>query len=461
MDVRGLHCYQAEGLIVHNCHLDLYLADGKTAWSIGVKRLSALLKTSGGGSLTKDSKDEALAILRREMHRRGWLAQSTTHSLPQARAEWFATADGPRGYGGGPIRQVVSDIEVWIDSDGQHASWLDWRLNPHAPAYVFKIMTKGPARSKNILSLGFKKPQTPELADRLHLAMVHDAGSFLTRIGADGHITQKIDGAACHFEVGPHGLRAWSPRVSVRSGQRIEYTAKLGRLSAVELHATPPVRGMAELVFVKPGGWARGAYRALGCLGIANRLGLGAETVVNETAGLLNANALPPSGYEPRLYIYRIDSVGRRKSVLHESLEVNRERCRMLAERDHRLCLPTEVTYRGLRRFLRGDVEGVVGCPRGSNLLAGFKLKLRPDTQDGVVEAITFRSGERGGIAGWVVYRDDKTGRVYNTASGMTHALKMDMMAHPRRYIGRTMVLAGFSGHVARASVFKGFHQDK
>jgi hypothetical protein len=103
-------------------------------------------------------------------------------------------------------------------------------------------------------------------------------------------------------------------------------------------------------------------------------------------------------------------------------------------------------------------VEGVVGCPRGGNLVTdGLKLKLRPEMQDGVIEAITFRPGPRGGIAGEVVYRDDKTGRVYNTASGMTHELKTDMMRRPGRYIGRTMVLAGFSGHAARASVFRGF----
>jgi len=437
-------------------HLDLYLDDGHLAHNIGVKRLPAPLKTNRLGKLTAAAKQQAIRVLGRELENRAWLAQSTTHTPAQARAEW-GPGKGPQGYGAGPVRELISDLEVEVVSDGQKASWTDWEAFPDSAAYVFKIMREGPTRSKNILALGTKRSKVPRFEERLHLKFDKTEDEFLRRLGPGALLTEKEDGAACHILIDHNGLRAWSPRTSVETGRRIEYTSKLGSLA----DTTSPVatRAMGELLFRRPGTWATLLFKAIGA---PQQLLKGAGKIAsfNEIGSLLNANRLPPRGWKPEIVIYRVDHI-RRQKVLAEPYDEHMERCKALAKLHPRLRAPTIISAEDLPDLFRSGSEGAVGVAAGASIVNGRKFKFREEMQDGIIRGISFRPGQNGGVEGVVYYEDDKTGQMYKTASGFNRQLKLDMAARPSTYIGRTMLLAGFTGHAARAAVFRGFHQDK
>jgi hypothetical protein len=345
-----------------------------------------------------------------------------------------------------------------VRSDGQKAEWVNPDLNPHKAVYTYKLMSRGPLRSKNILSVGFKKPEAPVFADRLHLKYVPDRQKFVERV-AGGQLTQKVDGSSVHFRIDSHGLRGWSPRIGVETGERIAYTPALGALAAIQ---TPePTQGMAELVFVRPGASRRPWYRALGCLELADRLGIGVETTFSETSGILNSHALPPPGLTPRLYVYRVDSQGR-TDFMAEPAEANRLRCLDIARLSPDIMVPRALKPSDLQD-LHG--EGAVGVPPGGNLSdSGLKWKIHGDEMDWLCTDIEFARGPNSGISGIARYTSLESGRRFKLGASAigTREIAEDRMARPRAYIGRVVKTQSLAGHEGRASkVLPGLHTDK
>ena len=425
-----------------NEHVEMYLYDPEGSGichNVGVVALPAgSLKTNNDGWFTQSSKELARSIFRNKAAGRDFIAISTDHQLDEAMSQWNDPQDGPEGYGAGPIREVIHVEDVEIVSNGSTVEFVSWWLNPNQPTYVHVVFPQTEAR-RPVGVIGFKVLDEPGFDDRLHLTYDHDDVDKLRRnVGPDGRASIKVDGAATHFRVDKNGARYFSPRHSKETGRRIEYSFKLGEMQDVK--SDVPIQGMGELVFVDTR--------------------TGKEIPAHEIGGVLNANQLPAEHLEPRLYIYRVDRVGRKSTLDEPYWETNRLRCEAVAAEHKQFTVPAEVPLDRIEDTR--DAEGVVAVPANTSIVdGGRKLKWRGDATDVVVTRVEFSPGSKGGIEGVVWYEDPATGREYKTASGFTREEKEAMMAQPEDYEGEVMMVSGFNnGHSQRAAKFEGWARE-
>lgn len=430
--------------IASNEHVEMYVYDpdgSGTCHNVGVVTVpEGTLKRNTNGWFTAATKEEARSIFRNKAAGRDFIAFSTDHRLDEAMCSWNTQEDGPSGYGAGPIREVIHVENVEIYSNGSTVEFTSWWLNPYQRVFLHVVFSSSSDRKGTVGVIGYKQLPEPQFEDRLHLTYDRDDVLKLQRnIGPDGRASIKIDGAATHFRIDKHGARYFSPRTSKQTGKRIEYSAKLGNLQDVA--SDEPIQGMGELVFVD--------------------LTTGEFLKAHEVGGVLNANRLPDDHLEPRLYVYRIDQVGRRRVIDEPYWEVNRLRCEAIAAEHPQLTVPDWVPLDRIEDTRHA--EGVVAVPANTSIVeGGRKLKWRGDATDVVVTRVEFEPGDNGGIAGVVWYEDPSTGREYKIASGFTREEKEAMMADPESYEGEVMMVSGFAnGHSQRAARFEGFHQDK
>jgi hypothetical protein len=431
-------------VVYHNAyqagpHTEAYVEDPETGIAHNVGVIRDLdpdhVKLNNDGWLTRDSKEYLKDVWRAKAHSRAWIAFSTDHRLHEARDQWNRPEDGPAPgeYGAGPLRQVIfeEDVEIYVENDTVH--WVSWQLNPRQQMYVHKVFSE-----TNVGVVGFKAQPEVQFEDRLHLTSDgQDQERFLRNVG-EGHASEKIDGASCHFVSDKHGTRFFSPRhYDKGAGPRIEYSFKLGSLQ--DITSEQPTKGMAEIVLVDTD--------------------TGRMLSSTEIGGELNAHRLPPPNIQPRLYVYRIDNVGRNNTLHEPAWPDNRARCVRFASKHSQLDVPQEVALDAISSTRSS--EGVVGVAPGKSLTEGRKLKWREDERDVIVTKVAFEPGPAGKVAGVVWYEDPATGRSYKTASGWTEAEKLEMMAQPEGYEGEVMKIKGFNGHGSRAAKFEGWHSDK
>lgn len=428
-------------------HIDTYLViDGK-AYSIGVKRLRPEhiqnIKKNGGGLLTEKSKQYIASIIRQEYANGAWLAQTTDHTPEEARTEWSNRAYNGV-YGAGEMRQVVLDSPVTVFKTGDSIEFRDWDLNPDTNAYVFNIMDEKPGvRSKRILKLGYKANGEPKLKDRLHLKPhigTHEFDRFKRLVGNDGIVTLKEDGASFYFEINKEGMRFWSPRKSKVTGHRINYDAKVGNL----IHHTSPVKvtGMGELNFID------------------KKTGIVLDSA--NTGGILNSHNPLPNNIEPRLTIYRIDSIGRQdvhdidysKNLSYIGSFVN-------SLKDEYIRQPQTVTWDNAQDIAHMN-EGLVGIAKGDSILEGRKFKPRHDLYDWTITSIDLQEGSKGRIAG-VVRFENESGKQFKIGAGSigSDEFVKTIMRNPNNFIGRVAKVSSYKGHEGRAPKFVEWHEAK
>lgn len=441
----GRRRFRAKFIVVyHNAdragpHTEGYVEDPETgvAHNVGVIKDfdNSEVTFNNEGWVTQDSKEYLKDVWRAKAHSRAWIPFSTDHLGSEARETWLVRADGPDMgvYGAGSTRQVLweEDVEVYVTDGTVH--WTSWELNPRQPLYVHKVFEE-----TNVGVIGFKQLPEPQFEDRLHLTTDgDDEAKFLRNVGADGHASEKIDGASTHFISDKNGTRFFSPRhYDKGAGPRIEYSAKLGGLQDVTSEET--TKGMAEIVFVD------------------SRTGRTLSAA--ETGGELNSHRLPSSHLIPKVSVYRVDQVGRNNTLHEPAWPDNRLRATRFASSHRDMSVPQEIALDSLDSTR--DAEGVVGVAEGQPLIDGRKLKWREDAEDVIVTEVTFKPGPTGKVAGVVKY-EDGNGRQYKTASGWTETEKQDMMAQPDEYNGRVMKISGFNGHSSRAARFESWHADK
>lgn len=432
-------------------HLESYIVIDGQAYNIGVKRLRpemiVPIKLNSDGRPTLKTQKYLIDLWRTEVESGGFLAQSTDHLPGEAREQWYNGAHSI-GYGAGELRHVLLDSKVDLFKTGTPGSYSlelrDWDLHPDRDMYVFKFRDNGSGsnRERNILSLGLKRARPPALKERLHLTP--DIGEesydkFKRMVGEDGTITIKEDGASFYFDINKKGANFWSPRISKKTGQRINYTGKLRDLRHIK--SKIPIRGMGELLFVDDR--------------------TGKVLPAHSIGGVLNANSPVPEHLSPKLVLYRLDKVGR-KSVVDLPYTENLDLLKSFIKdvNNKHVEPPTSVAWQSaLSEALAG--EGLVGIPKGAPISQGRKFKPRGETQDGIITSIQFHHGDKGGIAGVVHYIDEHTGRAYKTSSGFTAEQKLEMMKHPAKYVGKCMVLSHYQGHHGRAAKFEHWHSDK
>lgn len=432
-------------IVVHRAdkagdHVEMYIEDSNTGicHNVGVARLERAPKLNHKGWLTESSQEDAIQLLRNKGEGRDWIAFSTDHQPWEARASWNRHEDGPAGYGAGQLRQVIREEPIEFTSDGSTIEFQSWELNSWDRTYVHVVFPPDDKRSSPVGVIGFKHLPEPEFEDRLHLTFDGQDPARFRRNLPGGRCSIKKDGASTHFVSDKHGTRFFSPRKSVENGRRIEYSSKLGDLQDVK--SSEKIVGMGELTFVDTR--------------------TGHELGESEIGGVLNSDALPPDYLEPRVYVYRVDQVGRKNVISEPYWESNRPRCEAFSKKHPKLAVPREVQLDAIEST-KGE-EGVVGVAAGQPITEGRKLKWRADKRDVKVTRVEFEPGEKGGVAGVVWYQDPKVpGKEFKTASGFTQDEKLDMMRHPKKYEGRTMKISGYEGHGSRAAKFEGWHLDK
>lgn len=446
------HAHTKRVVVFHDAdkagpHIETYIEWKGQAYNTGVKRLNAErashIKYNNKGELTNDTKVYLLGLLREEYEGEGrgsFLGQSTDHKPSEARESW--TNRNPLyqgGYGSGKSRTVLADDTIQIWKLGNTIEGYDPLLSKHKDFYVHKIFDKG---RTPVLKVGLKERGDIQVEDRLHLKShvgKENYDRFKKQVG-DGIITLKEDGASFHFRVDRHGFRAYSPRISKETGQRISYTHKLGDIRHVK--HDHPIQGMGELLFIDTR---------------TNR-----ELKAHEVGGLLNQDNPIPQYYKPRLILYRIDRVDR-KGVIHESYIDNLRRIKTLTSMldDDRIEGPSVLDWETALKDSKHH-EGLVGVPADSPISDGHKFKPRSDSYDWEVTKVELEPGNKGGIAG-VVWFKNSGGKEYKIgASSMGNKTDaLDIMNNPKKYVGRVAKIECFQGHEGRAAKFIEWHMDK
>ena len=413
-------------------HIDVHFPTYGTSLGINLRRkINPDELKYVKGKLTQTSKDKLFDIVRQDIAKgSARMFHNWNHNLGEARMEWDL-GQGPLGYGQGPSRQIIHESEAEVLGQGSRSTELYIpTITAQNRLYAYRL-GQG---DKHTAIVGVKKSMPMgTFADRLHLKPV--SAEVMSDLAEPGSLTVKVDGASAYFDAGPQGTTLYSPRISKTTGQHIEYTGKLPvqHQTKVEDH----IQGMAEVLFKR-------GDRVLD---------------VGKTSAILNSHRLPPPGVTAEVMPYRIDSVN--------GLDVTQQHWA-----ENRALVDEFAKHRGwtapkpadIAAVKRGSEEGVVGVRTGMSLAAGgMKYKPRGDTRDWRLDAIDFKPGDKGGIAGVARFTSLESGRGFDMGPGQVggHKLVKSMMADPQTYIGRVYKVTGNRGHEGRAAKVVGEHLDK
>jgi hypothetical protein len=425
-------------------HIETYIEINGQAYNVGVKRLTGkqlnAITYNRKGEISQESRAALIKIVQEEYDGEGkgsFMGQSTDHKPSEARQSW--SNFDPRfqvGYGAGRSRTVLADDKVAIWKAGQTIEGRDALLNPHKDFYIHRPFD-------GVMKVGLKHVPPPKLHDRLHLKPYIGQESwtkFKDRVGPEGTVTIKEDGASFYWHASPHGFHAWSPRVSKTSGTQIDYTHKLGTIR--HLKTSQDLTGMGELL-------------------IKDKR-TGEVLKAHEIGGILNSHDPMPKWAQPKLVLYRIDKAGR-KNVTEEPYTENLDRIKAFVKEVGSPHITSPKSIR-IERALDAidDKEGLVGIPQGCPITQGAKFKPRGDEYDWTVEAVELGHGERGGAAGVVWFTNPSGERFKMGAASMgNRATTNDIMQSPEDYIGRVAKVACYQGHEGRAAQFVAWHDSK
>ena len=424
-------------------HIDIHL--GRVSMIRRVKpEIYSQLKFNNNGYLTQSSKKILVDFLKEEIDNGARIPQNLDHSLSNARASWTGGSREDTHYGAATTRQVV--LEETVDVYKAHANgpiefWSP-SLNPHRGMYVYKL-DKGDAKRAPILIWGNLKSNPPPMEDRLHLKLAHPEEADKVTLNADmSTTTAKLDGSSAYFITDKKGTRVYSPRFSVKTGERIEYTFKTNGMANIT--SDERIVGMGELLFKEKR---------------ANPLKKNNYLPQSQIGGILNSNSVLPKNVTPELHIYRIDKVGRKRTTDLDFWS-NRE----LQERTAKLSKHLKVVeLMSPEKVAKHGFEGYVAVPESKSVNEGYKVKFWQDPADWRIDRIGFYPGPKGGLAGVIYCTSLESGRTYKLGPGSVgdRTLTEHMMNNPSLYEGVVIKTLSKTGHDGRATTVVGLHQDK
>ena len=433
-------------------HIDVHIGRTSLIYRITGKPVEKKIRFNSTGVLTQESKDALLEHLRSEISNHSRVAQNLDHSLSNARCSWLVGDSGISGYGSGLTRQPIAifDSEFYHHKVRTSEHMYVPKLFGDNGTYLYKIYNG----ETPILIWGKLLPQTVSFQDRLHLKLIQekDLRKFVDKIDPSTN-TRKLDGASTYFHSNGEGFKFFSPRESVTTHQKIEYTFKIPELAEKE-HESHPV-GMGELLF-----WKRTLFGRLLPFNIKGPEGI-CWTYLSapEIGGILNSNEIRPRNIYPEVAIYRIDKwYG--KNVYGENFWSNRLKQLVLFFDLSGywsivpLCNP--VMNLRTKRY-----EGFVATSKDSSIIDGYKIKFWGDETDMLIESVNLSISAKNRIAGTVTCKfNDK---LYDFGPGQIgdNQLCIDIMKHKNRYIGRTAKVISRIGHIGRAAIIDTIHLDK
>lgn len=430
-------------------HIDVHIGRMSVIYKVKPE-LAEQLRFNREGYLTEDSKKLIVDHVKWEINNGSRVPQNLDHSITNARATWVGGDPEGKSYGDGVTRQVVSEstVDVIKAHKGGPIEVYAPLLNPHRGTYLYEIYP-GDGKSAPILIWGARTNQPPKLEDRLHLKMV--APEKINTIEADWTTaTAKYDGSSCYVVITNKGTTVWSPRTSVRTGERIEYTHKLDGVAHIKSDET--VVAMGELLFVREGRypWSKDEY--LPCA---------------SGSGILNANEVLPKGVRPEIRLYRVDRVGRTRTGDLDFWS-NRELQERVSDLDPQRLKVVELMAPKMAE--EAGFEGVVVVPMVSyedelsaSVNEAYKVKWTMDPHDWQIDRVDFRPGEKGGQAGVVHCTSLESGKSFKLGPSQVgnRELTDDMMMRPEAYEGTVLKVASRRGHEGRAAKVIMVHDDK
>lgn len=422
-------------------HVDVHL--GRLSMVYRVKPdVHDRLRYNSKGYLTESSQTILIDFIKSEIAKGARVPQNLDHSMANAKSSWTHGDPNAKEYGAGVSRQVIGsfDVDVYKTALGHPIEFFAPKLNPHRAMYIFKLHP-GNEKLTPILIWGNRKASPPKLQDRLHLKLIQPNETDKIEGKYDPKTTTaKYDGSSCYIVIGKSGTTIWSPRTSVRTGEAIEYTHRIGGLS--QLRSDETIVGMGELL-----------YREKSLLGKRSYLPQAAS------GGLLTAHELLPKHLVPEIRLYRIDRIGR-KTTTHLNFHENRILQQQVSKMHPHLEVvetmsPSQAQDKGF--------EGYVTVPHDSSINEGFKIKWWQDPHDWRIDEVAFTPGDKGGIAGVTWATSLESGKRFKLGPGQVgaHDLVREMMENPEEYIGKVIKVQSRHGHEGRASVVLEFHTDK
>lgn len=433
-------------------HIDVHIGRFSVVYSLRNKDIYERLRYNRDGMLTEASRKLILDHVRGEIENGSRVPQNLDHTRTNAPASWVGGDPEARHYGAGRTRQVVLQSHAHVykahfSRKGTSRAPVEMyvpSLNPHRPLYLHQLYG-GDDKRAPILVWGAKRSGPPGLEERLHLKLVHpedlEGAPHQDRIDHSA-TTAKYDGSSAYVVITPKGTTVWSPRTAKSTGEQIEYTHKLGGFARTTAPET--IVAMGEVMFRERTRWPwqRGGYVP--------------QTVA---AGYLNSHDVVPDTVVPEIRLYRVDRIGRSKTVdlpfwenraLQQSVAKLNPRLRVV-----KLASPQQAASEGF--------EGVVTIPRGGSVLDGFKTKWWQDAADWVVEEVALHNGPSGKPAGVVWFRSLESGRRFKLGPGQLgpEVFVRSIMDEPDYYTGVVMKVRSRHGHEGRAAKVLEVHQDK
>ncbi len=440
-------------------HVDVHIGRVSIVYNLRNKpEVLEQIRYKRDGVLADESKKAIISHVRAEIENGSRVAQNLDHSQANARATWYHGDKSAKHYGAGFSRQVVleTEVDVYKTDYGHPMHVYAPALNPHRPMYIYPLypgvqktwLHKDRTNRAPILIWGMNAHQPPVLEDRLHLKLIDPSDVDKLEAKADmATSTAKLDGSSCWVVITPKGTTVWSPRESVVTGDRIEYTHKLDGLASLTSETT--MVAMGELV------WRQRQTRWEKLTRQQPQPWFPAAT----GSGILNSNSLTPEDVEPMIFLYRADRVGRRNVHALEFWD-NRDIQKHIAGMHDTLGVVPLMT--GEQAKLHG-YEGIVAAPENGSVIDGFKMKWWQDADDWCIVSVDFKAGDKGGIAGNVRAISLASNKEYYLGPGQMgdRALCERMMKQPEDYEGAVIKVQSRHGHEGRAAKVVAFHDDK
>lgn len=425
-------------------HIDIHFDNGTSfIMRVDNKPVEKLIKFNSKGLITEESRKALLEHIRSEIRNSSRVPQNLDHSLLEARMSWALDKGPKEGYGSGPTRQVILEDKYVIfklsKEKGQTAELFIPSIDPYYPLYIHKLYP-GDDKKVPIVIWGQMKPKHPEFKDRLHLTLIDPKNEEkFKNITSSKSISRKYDGASCYIHVGKDRTTVWSPRISKKTGDRIEYTMKVWELADIQNDNSPVAMG--ELLFKK---------KILGFIP-------GPYLTAAEIGGILNSNSLRPNNIIPEIRLYRADRWNG-KDIGNLEFFDNRKYQKAISELHPFLNL---VELTGFVKDL--SWEGLVGIPKGMSVNDGYKIKWWQDADDWQITDVNLKLSDKGNPSGVVWFKSLKSDKEFKLGPGQIGSFdqNMEIIEHPELFIGKVAKVSSRNGHEGRAAKLIEWHLDK
>lgn len=427
-------------------HIDVHIGHVSIIYKVKPD-LYEQLKFNPDGSLTNASKTKIIEHVRSEVTNGARTPQNLDHPDDQATYSWLTPEDGPDGYGAGRSRQVVSESEIDVYKAYQDGpiEFFAPAISPNHSLYLYQIYP-GDEKRVPICIWGMKNHHAPLVEDRLHLKMVDpsDLDKYEEKMDMSTS-TAKYDGSSVYLLINKKGTTAWSPRISKKTGERIEYTPKINGLAAVGTNGTTDTSMvvMGELMFYREDKNGKREYLDHATSG-----------------GILNSHDLLPEDVKPVVVVYRVDRVGRNKTVDMEFWEQRELANEIVSKNPEHLMLPELMTPEEAKAQ---GYEGVVVCRPGEGVTTAYKTKWWTDADDWRIDSVDFAYSEKGNVSGVVWFTSLESEKQFKLGPGGVgdRALCEHMMVNEDDYVGTVCKVRSRHGHEGRAAKVEEWHPDK